>query len=211
MVLVSTSIIQTSTETPGLLSATSMPTSMLHGGGRNRDNWCTPAWLARALGRFTFDPCSNRHSHIEADWTACLEDGGNGLEEDRGDGVFGPGCFGGRLLNRQLETNYASAYWRTFINPPYSRGQVLRWIRHYKHTNFTFLLRWDPSTQWWRELMSESRWVWFANQRIQFEPPPGVSGSNNPFPHALYFARQPDLDVRKRLQELGRFAFVYNY
>lgn len=201
MVQVSTPIIQTSTEAVSeLLSDRSTGTSMLHGGGRNRDSWCTQQWLTDALGRFNVDPCSNGRSTVNADLSLCLDAGHDGLA-----GLPGQYLYDDTLFQ-------ASQFTRTFINPPYSRGQVIRWIRHWANTDFTFLLRWDPSTAWWRELMSKSRWVWFADQRIQFDPPPGVSGSNNPFPHALYFAHPhgPPHDVRKRLNQLGRFAFVYN-
>ena len=149
-----------------------------------RDGACTPEWLANALGYFDLDPCSNERSHIRAA-VALMETLGD-------DGLIG-----------------LTAYdWRVFINPPYSRGQVIKWVRHYKHTDFTFLLRWDPSTRWFKELIAECEVVWFADERIEFEPPPGITFSRNPYPHALFFKRWPDDDTRNALNDLGRFYVV---
>lgn len=164
----------------------------------NRDDWCTPEWLARPLGLFDLDPCSNARSHIRSRFTCSLDRGENGLCEDDGDGVFGSGSFTDayHTLNR-IETNYAGAGHRVFINPPYSRGQVIRWVRHYKHTDFTFLLRWDPSTTWFRELMNETSYVFFPSRRINFEPPPGIRASSNPYPHALFFRHRPPASLNE--------------
>ncbi len=38
------------------------------------------------------------------------------------------------------------------MNPPYSKGQVERWVAAYGHTRFCFLLRFDPSTTWFNTL-----------------------------------------------------------
>lgn len=155
-----------------------------------RDSWCTPKWLAEALGRFSVDPCSNQYSHIIADWRVQqdLRPYEEGMIEDDGDGVFGPGCL---ACDDSNGTSYVLPNSRTFINPPYSRGQVARWVAHYKHTDFCFLLRWDPSTAWFKELMGVTNYVWFANRRINFEPPSGVADSSNPYPHALFFRSRP--------------------
>lgn len=150
--------------------------------GLLRDEWCTPEWLADALGEFDLDPCSNSRSHIRA--RATLD--GHG---ELGDGLAYVPHHGLRV----------------FSNPPYSRGQVIKWVRRYGMTNFTFLLRWDPSTVWYDELMSVTRLTWHPNRRLQFEPPPCVKASSNPFPHALYFRNPPEKEVYDRLANLGRF------
>jgi hypothetical protein len=156
----------------------------------NRDSWCTPRWLAEALGEFDLDPCSNPRSHIRASFRVSLEDGGDGLcpsvYEDE------PGGFRGNdgLLYYTLDTD------RVFVNPPYSRNQVMKWVDNYAHTDFTFLLRWDPSTQWFRKIWHASNYIWFANRRINFEPPPGVPSSSNPYPHALFFKSAPPDTLR---------------
>lgn len=124
-----------------------------------------------------------------------LEAGDDGLPPNGPQGSYIHG--GVRYQTTQVTT--------TFINPPYSRGQVLRWVDHWCLTNYVFLLRWDPSTEWWKVLMRSAECVWIPNQRINFEPPPGVTSGSNPFPHALYFKRMPDTSAQRRLSYLGRF------
>lgn len=130
----------------------------------DRDSWCSPLWLALILGWFDVDPCSNARSHIMA--------------RVKWDGIKISGLTMASTLDHLC---------RSYINPPYSRDQVMRWVFHYIHTNFTFLLRWDPSTTWFRVLSNAARCAWHSKKRIEFEPPPGVDSSSNPFPHALYF------------------------
>lgn len=170
---------------------------------RLRDSWCTPLWLVDLLtggrdGLFDFDPCSNPRSHALARDRLTQEDGGDGLLDEHPPGTYldAGGIF--RVL--------PSA--RVFVNPPYSRGQAIRWIRHWQHADFTFLLRWDPSTAWWREIMRHTACVWFPDRRIQFEPPPGIAGRNNPFPHALYFKRYVGDDMDERLTQRGRLLYT---
>jgi len=165
----------------------------LGGNGGSRDSWCTPQWLARLIGEVDLDPCSNERSHIDAKLTCVYELDDNGLLDD----LDAPGWFScaGSLIA-------APGAWRVYVNPPYSRGQVLRWVRHYKHTRFIFLLRWDPSTEWFSELIGATTHVWFPDRRINFEPPPGVKSSSNPFPHALYL-RDPEPVLLTRLRDTG--------
>lgn len=147
-----------------------------------RDGWCTPAWLARVIGRVDLDPCSNVRSHISAiNEIFEVEDGLGGSHP------WAP----------------VPSHWRVFCNPPYVRGQVLRWVRHYRRTNFIFLLRWAPDTEWFRELWPVCWGAWFPNVRINFEPPPGVESSSNPFPHALYLRREPAGEFLDRLLASG--------
>lgn len=141
-----------------------------------RNCWCTPLWLALLLGWVELDPCSNGRSHIKADVSLYEDD----------DGL----------------TYIAPASWRVFINPPYGHGQVIRWIRHYVHTRFIFLLRWDPSTAWFQELLPQCDYVWFPPSRVDFEPPPRIRESSNPYPHALYL-RDPPEDLLERLKGAG--------
>jgi len=41
---------------------------------------------------------------------------------------------------------------------------------------------------------------------MNFEPPPGVKFSSNPFPHALFFSQLPDRDTYEGLAERGCFV-----
>lgn len=172
---------------------TGLPANVLGGSGEAaRGTWCTPRWLADIIGPVDLDPCSNPRSHIRAGHRLCLEEGANGLLEE----------VSGRFRTPSGGVVRANANWRTFINPPYGHGQVIRWVRHYRHTRFVYLLRWDPSTAWFPEILRASTHVWFPSRRINFEPPPGVRSSSNAYPHALYL-RAPPPDLVSRLSRSG--------
>lgn len=141
----------------------------------DRNTWCTPKWLAEALGSWDVDPCSNERSHIIAS---------RNLRLDRGeDGLVMADRFEGKT--------------RAFINPPYGRGQVIQWVRAYAHVRFCFLLKFDPSTEWFGELMEHTGVVMIPRgERVEFEPPPGVPPEQAvgvQFPHALFYARPSDV------------------
>jgi hypothetical protein len=147
----------------------------------DHNTWCTPKWIADALGRFDLDPCANSRSHIQAERTCELERGDDGLH-----GETGAHLIGGRVF-------HATKNDRVYINPPYERGAVIRWVRAYKHTRFTFLLRLDTSTDWFDELFTATALILIPKgDRIEFEPPPGITASKNPYPHGLFFARTKD-------------------
>lgn len=151
------------------------------GDAEGRDGYCTPKWLADLIGPVDLDPCANERSHIQA------------AEHYYGDGADGDGL----ALGPGVSPNAT-----TFINPPYGKsagsgGTVKRWVDGYKHTRFIFLLRFDPSTAWFDELIKVTNYLWFPSKqspesRISFEPPPGVKTSSNPFPHALYLRERPN-------------------
>lgn len=134
----------------------------------DRDTWCTPLWLAEAVGEWDIDPCSNDRSHIKAREMYDLDKGQDGLE---------------------LARNIGKSI-RLFINPPYS--DVMPWVQAYKHTRFCFLLKFDPSTKWFAALMERTELVLFPKgTRIKFEPPEGVAAKDAiapQFPHALFYA-----------------------
>lgn len=136
----------------------------------DRDTWCTPKWIADAIGKFDLDPCSNERSHIVSGSAFRLERGEDGLERAK--------TIGGD--------------WKVFVNPPYS--DVMPWIEAYRHTRFAFLLKLDPSTKWFAELLKHTELVLIPRgTRVQFEPPPGVeANASNPFPHALFYRRAAD-------------------
>jgi hypothetical protein len=131
----------------------------------DRDTWVTPLWLARALGRVYLDPCSNERSHIDAERTFDFDRRGeDGLRMARYVSRRPPGLV--------------------FVNPPYSRGNVIRWVNAYKHTRFCFA-----------ELWTRTGLVVIPTTRINFDPPPDVAPhhpTSNPFPHALLYARAED-------------------
>lgn len=144
----------------------------------DRDSWVTPAWIAQAVGSWDLDPCTNERSHIRAKQSFILEEGNDGLAL-------------AKFVNRRT---------RVWCNPPYSRGQVIRWVRAYRHTSFCFLLRLDFSTDWMVELVPYVGLLLVPrDRRMNFEPPPGVASSSNPYPHGLLYRRAEDAtpEIRK--------------
>lgn len=165
------------------------------GTDEGRDSWCTPKWLAELIGEVEYDVCTNPRAHIRATRRKLmLENDDDGLPDKQ----YGPGFYVVRSRNVDMLMPAA----RVFCNPPYARGQVIRWVRHWRHTRFIYLLRWDPSTEWFGELICHCTHVWFPARRINFEPPPGVKSSSNPFPHAL-FLKDPPPELLDRLGAAG--------
>jgi hypothetical protein len=153
-----------------------------------RGSWCTPRVYAEAVGAFDLDPFTNTRSHVKARHTCILE---------RGDDGFGDGSPGSFFVKGGIGYGLAAASTRVWIQPPYDI--VLRAIRHYGHTRFTALLRLDPSTQWFAELYALSEVILVpVGDRIEFDPPPGVKSSSNPFPHGFFYANAKDVTPAMR-------------
>jgi hypothetical protein len=161
-----------------------------------RDSWTTPRWLTELIGPVDLDPCGNPRSTVQTPTSLCLENGDDGLCDEV---MYAPGSH---YRGATGMVHVAGEDDRVFINCPYARGQVLRWVEHWRNTRFIFLLRFDPSTKWFGELFPHSTHIWWPDRRINFEPPPGVKSSSNPFPHALYM-RDPSAALQMRLGEAG--------
>ncbi len=147
-----------------------------------RGSWCTPKKYADLVGSFDVDPLTNARSHIVANWTCQLERGDDGLAGESGE-------FYVASEDLILKATHEHRVW---IQPPYDI--VLKAIRHYGHTRFTALLRLDPSTQWFSELYALSEVILVpARDRIEFDPPPGVKPSSNPFPHGFFYKHAADV------------------
>lgn len=155
-------------------------------GDEVRGTWCTPKPWAERVGPWDLDPFSNPRSHIVSTDRAMLEDGGDGLLDRGAPGSYRDGAT--RYVGR------AVAGTRVWIQPPYE--MVLDALAHYGHTRFCALLRFDPSTRWFRRLYRLVGLICVPLSRIEFEPPPGVKASKNPYPHALYYARAEDATPR---------------
>ena len=159
------------------------PANVSGGSGElERGAWCTAKKWADRIGPWDVDPFSNPRSHVVAAVRCMLEDGGDGLLVGQPGGYrSGKGLIG-----------LADEDTRVFGQPPYDIVETA--VAHYRHTRFCFLLRLDPSTEWF-ELLWE-----FTNvlaiplgDREMFEPPPGIVASSNPQPHAFYYASPDDI------------------
>lgn len=136
-----------------------------------RNSWCTSKPWAVAIGPVDRDPCSNDRSHILARVTYQLERGQDGL----------------------ALVNDAPVDSLDFVNCPYARGFVIRWVEKYGPRRHIFLLKFDPSTEWFSLLLSFTGTVMIPKERMEFESAPGVVESSNQFPHALFYAREADV------------------
>lgn len=138
------------------------------------DAQCTPRDLAVALGTFDTDPCTNPRSHIAARVQYMLERGEDGL----------------------------SLPWSgvVYCNPPYS--DPLPWAQRLRahDDSWVALVKLDPTTQWWRELMAAcGAWAPFR-KRLRFEKPGNVGSAD--FPCALVWRDwHPSAEVNAMLWE----------
>lgn len=157
----------------------------VHGGSgkKNRGSWCTPKDWAEAVGPWDLDPFTNPFSHIVSADRCMLEDGGDGFGDRSAPGVY-------RVATGELKI--ADENTRVWGQPDYRKGFVIDAIEHYGHTRFCFLLRFDTRTKWFKRLYALSGLVCVA-RKIEFEPPPGVKASANPFPHALFYRNPKDV------------------
>jgi hypothetical protein len=150
----------------------------------NRGAWCTPRKWALRVGPWDLDSFSNPYSHIIATETCQLE---------RDDDGFGDGEAGSYFI-KGVGFRRATKRTRFWGQPEYRDGFVDRVITHYGHTRFCFLLRLDTSTGWFERLWSISELIMIPRgERIEFEPPPGVEPSSNPYPHGFYYRSAEDV------------------
>lgn len=143
------------------------------------DGWCTPRWLAEALGPFDLDPCSNAKSHVRARETCSLD----GLS---------PACTG---LNGLTRVWVGSIY----VNPPYS--DVGPWaVSLAAHEGpWVALVKLDPTTRWWATLMTAAPTVAPFRKRIKFESDNGKDMTANFASVLIYSAWRPPTVLRPHL------------
>jgi hypothetical protein len=95
-------------------------------------------------------------------------------------------------LNQGWHFEYSHSGW-TFVNPPYSRGQLVRWAHkaHGEHKAFGLeigmLVPSDMSTGWAHFLLKHANAVGFWKQRIRFQLPDGSYESGAKFGSAVYY------------------------
>lgn len=151
----------------------------------DRSTWCTPSKITAAIGPVHLDPCGSARGTVQSVTTWLIERGEDGLDPARI----------ATIEPRSL----------IYINCPYKRGAALAWIRAYAgFAGSMFLLRLDPSTEWFRTLIATHPVMWIPGERVNFEPPPGVRSSSNPYPHALFMTDVAAESVmRRRLATAG--------
>ncbi len=124
-----------------------------------RDSWCTPRRITRRLPEVDLDPCSNPRSTVKAKRTCMLERGENGLLESW----------------EELSV---------FVNPPWSDPLPFA-IKAWEADSFCFLVKEDPTTEWWSKLTAFPCYRFSFNFRVPFEPPEDVEESTNEHPSCL--------------------------
>lgn len=157
-----------------------------------RGTWTTSKKWAEAIGLVDHDPFSNPRSLIASVTRCMLEDGGDGFGDSE------PGATPGLYLlgeKHGSRTGIATSETTTFFQWPYTTGFAERAIAHYGHTRFRALLRWSPDTAWFRMLWPLVSTIAIPQERIEFDPPPGVEKpeSTISYPHALYYANWRDV------------------
>lgn len=125
------------------------------------DSYCTPRWLTALLPTVTLDPCTNQHASVIASKRYDFEDDGYARWKAASDGQ------------------------RVFLNPPYSRGNVQKWVnlaidRSCEHEDdVLLLLKDDASTKWYANLVSAEARIWRFTGRLAFEYEGLTAPSNN--------------------------------
>jgi hypothetical protein len=176
-----------------------------------RGTYCTPAKYAAAVGAWDLDPFSNPRSRIVSRESCQLERGDNGLLDpelpgsyllagaDRPTEPFDIESDDAIVAAAARGRRRATESTRVWIQPPYSIVEAA--IAHYGHTRFCALLRFDPSTEWFAVLWKLTRVVAIPfGERLEFEGPPDIETSANPYPHAFYYA--DERDVTPAIREL---------
>lgn len=122
------------------------------------DSWCTKSSLARLLGSFDTDPCSNARSHIRATTRYTIEDDG-------------------------LSKNWRGS---VFVNGPYSNP--LPWCRRLARHSFAWCALWklDPTTAWFEILANTGAVIAPFRNRLKFERPDKPNITAN-FPSVLIY------------------------
>lgn len=144
--------------------------------GDSSPDWNTPRSVLDVIEGFhpiDLDPCSNEHSLVNAGRAVCLPDDG------------------------MLDAWYT--YGHTYVNPPYSKGEVAKWTakassesrRGARH--ITMLINACPETKAWKDnVWPHASRVAFWRTRIKFEKPDGGTGTKLPSAIVYYGA-----DVRR--------------
>lgn len=144
-----------------------------------RDGWCTPRPITKRLPRVDYDPCSNGRSTVKATRSAILARGENGLLESWEDFTVG-------------------------VNPPWSDPKPFT-VKAWEAKDFWFLVKEDPSTEWWDLLTAFPCFRFSFNYRVGFRPPPGIDESTNEHPTCLVVTPRFRVLIGDAFKGMGRW------
>lgn len=116
-------------------------------------NWITPKWIIDALGGpFDLDPCAAE----PRPWDCAY----NNISQPRG-----------------LDLPWFGRVW---LNPPFHRYEVARWIKKMAvHNNGIALLHARTEAEWFEPVWSAARAILFLADRVYFHYPDGTRASAN--------------------------------
>lgn len=139
-------------------------------------SWITPKWILDALGSFDLDPAAC----WPRPWncaTYSYEDGG--LDKP----------WGGRV----------------WLNPPFDRYQVVRWVRRLaEHGNGTALLHARTEAEWFEPCWQHASAILFLADRLYFHYPDGRRAeANSGAPACLVAFGAMDADCLRRSKIAG--------
>jgi len=113
----------------------------------------TPRWLVQSLGTFDLDPCA----HPSQPWPMATR-------------------------SICLPTDGLAAEWegRVWLNPPFDRYQVGKWVEKLAyHGTGTLLIHARTETQWFKPVWESADLLLFLGQRIKFCTPEGIEQPAN--------------------------------
>ena len=119
-------------------------------------------------------------------------------------------------MNYDEKTDGLANPWKslTYCNPPYSSGELIKWVKKAKEENETnnvesiLLVPIDPSTRWWQ--LNFNRYpraaIWCAlNKRVPFV---GASGSPR-FSSALIYYGGDIVSFNRHFESIGQCFFLF--
>lgn len=118
-------------------------------------SWITPQWLIHALGTFDLDPCAAN----PRPWDCALMN----FDESVGG------------LTQVWPQN-----WRVYLNPPFDRYEVGKWIKKLAEHNYgTALLHVRTEAAWFEPVWQRASAILFLADRLYFHYPDGRRAEAN--------------------------------
>lgn len=135
-----------------------------------KDNWRTPPELFDRLSTifsFTLDPAADHKNHLTK-YYYC--------DPVSFDDLVQVGAEGWESAGNCLGADGLAGSWvghRVFLNPPYSRGQLAKWLAKASTANafVCCLIPVDPSTKWWQTYVTKAKCIEYLPQRVKYIDP----------------------------------------